>query len=70
MPGLDGYDVIRFVRHSEDIAATKILVVSALNDQELKRAVEYGADAYLQKPYANSELLAAIEMLLDHKGAG
>lgn len=69
MPGLDGYDVIRFVRHSERISSTRILVVSALSDQALIKAVECGADAYLQKPYMNSELLAAVEMLIDNSNS-
>lgn len=64
MPGLDGFDVIRFVRHSAIISSTRILVVSALNEQELSKALECGADAYLQKPFANSELLASVEMLM------
>lgn len=64
MPGLDGFDVIRFVRHSAIISSTRILVVSALNEQELRKALECGADAYLQKPFANSELLASVEMLM------
>jgi len=66
MPGLDGFDVIRFVRHSAIISSTRILVVSALNEQELSKALECGADAYLQKPFANSELLASVEMLMGY----
>ncbi|MCP4598398.1 response regulator [Neptuniibacter sp.] len=64
MPGLDGYDVIRFVRQAPGISDTKILVISALDERDLERAIECGADAVLQKPFANSELLAAIETIL------
>lgn len=32
MPGLDGYDVIKFVRENQAISQTRILVISALGD--------------------------------------
>jgi len=65
MPGMDGFDVIKFVRHSPEIAATKILVISALDEKQLQKAVDMGADAYLRKPFVNSELLAEIEKLIE-----
>lgn len=64
MPGIDGYEVIKFVRSSEGINDTRILVISALGDDRLQEALASGADACLQKPFANSELLAIIEKLL------
>lgn len=64
MPGLDGYDVIRFVRNSPDICDTKILVVSALEDASLQKAISYGADAYLRKPFENAELSHVVESLM------
>ena len=64
MPGLDGYDVIKFVRENQAISQTRILVISALGDEKLQEALACGADACLQKPFANSELLAIIEKLL------
>lgn len=64
MPGLDGFEVIRFVRETEDISATKILVISALEEEQLKRSVACGADRYLQKPFSNAALLAAVANLL------
>jgi CheY-like chemotaxis protein len=64
MPGIDGYEVIKFVRSSEGISDTRILVISALDEDRLEEALACGADACLQKPFANSELLAVIEKLL------
>lgn len=64
MPGIDGYEVIKFVRSSEGISDTRILVISALDEDRLEEALSCGADACLQKPFANSELLAVIEKLL------
>jgi len=65
MPGIDGFDVIQFVKSSEELSATKILVISALDEDHLQRAISLGADAYLQKPFVNSELLAEIEKLIE-----
>lgn len=65
MPGIDGFDVIQFVKSSEELSATKILVISALDENHLQRAISLGADAYLQKPFVNSELLAEIEKLIE-----
>lgn len=65
MPGIDGYEVIKFVRETPGICHTRILVISALEDDKLQEALEVGADACLQKPFANSELLASIEKMLE-----
>lgn len=63
MPGLDGYDVIKFIRKTSEINDTKILVISALDQSKLEEAINCGADSYLQKPFANSELLRIVEQL-------
>lgn len=64
MPGLDGYDVIRFVRQAGEISDTKILVISALDEDCLQRALECGANAVLQKPFANEELIETVSAML------
>lgn len=64
MPGLDGYRVIDMVRESEDVADVKILVISALDEASLQRALDQGADAALQKPFDNEQLLAAVKDLV------
>lgn len=56
MPGLDGFDVIRFIRHHESYRHIRILVISGLDDIQLQRARESGADACLPKPFDNQEL--------------
>ncbi|MFT5708068.1 MAG: two-component system response regulator VicR [Oceanospirillaceae bacterium] len=64
MPGLDGYDVLAYVRGTEEISNTKILVISALDEVSLNKALEYGANAVIQKPFDHSQLLATIKQLL------
>ncbi len=50
MPGLDGFDVLKFVRNTEQLKAQKIIVISALPKKELDKALAMGADAVLEKP--------------------
>ena len=64
MPGMDGYSVIQFVREQPKYKNLKILVISALDDISLDRAIELGANAVLSKPFTNSELIETIEKFM------
>jgi len=64
MPGLDGFDVLRFIRHQPRYKSLKILVVSALPDNQLQRALDLGADGVLSKPFDNNTLQQRIAALL------
>ncbi|NRP96230.1 Sporulation initiation phosphotransferase F [Marinobacterium sp. xm-g-59] len=64
MPGLSGYDVLSFVRETPEIASTKILVISALGSEALQKAIDLGADAILNKPFDNHELVEVINKLV------
>jgi two-component system response regulator MprA len=63
MPGLDGIGVLRRLRASED--KTLVLMLTARDAVEDRVAgLEGGADDYLAKPFAPSELIARIHALL------
>lgn len=64
MPGLDGFDVLRFIRHQPQYRNLKVLVVSALPDNQLQRAIDLGANDALPKPFDNNELQRRIAILL------
>ncbi|WP_028469455.1 response regulator [Neptunomonas japonica] len=64
MPGQDGFDVLAYVRATQEVASTRILVISALDETSLNKALAYGADAVLQKPFENAQLLTMIQQLL------
>jgi len=63
LPSLDGLTVIETLRKSG--VHTPVLIVSALGEvDERVRGLRAGGDDYLVKPYAFSELLARLEVLV------
>ncbi len=66
LPKKDGISIIKELRDSEN--KTPILILSALGDvNEKVEGLKAGADDYLPKPYAFTELLARIEALIRRK---
>ncbi|MGL2758593.1 acid response regulator transcription factor ArsR, partial [Helicobacter pylori] len=62
LPNLDGLEVCRRISKQKHIP---IIISSARSDVEDKiKALDYGADDYLPKPYDPKELLARIQSLL------
>ncbi|MDR1951482.1 MAG: response regulator transcription factor, partial [Bacteroidales bacterium] len=62
LPDIDGFELLQYTRFKEN--HTPILVLSALNDTDDKvKALEYGADDYLSKPFHFKELIARIHAL-------
>jgi len=66
MPGMDGYEVLRFMREHIEYNNVKVLVVSAETEAGLQKALEFGADDVLAKPFDNDQLLEKIESLIGH----
>lgn len=60
MPGMDGFEVLSRLRER---SRTRIIVISALPDSELKRAKALGADAVLTKPFDAEQLLSLVNEL-------
>ena len=65
MPAPDGIAVCRAIRSDPDLAAMKVVMLTARGQAEERDAgLAAGADAYLTKPFSPLELLALIEELL------
>lgn len=62
LPGIDGFAVLAALRQSK---STPVLMLTARSDvQDRVRGLQSGADDYLIKPFAFSELVARIQVLL------
>jgi len=63
LPDIDGFELLQYTRFKK--IQTPILVLSALGDPDDKvKALDYGADDYLAKPFHFKELIARINALI------
>jgi len=61
LPGLDGYDICRKLRTMSDMNDVRIIMVTAkAMPSERARGLDAGADAYITKPFDETDLLEAI----------
>lgn len=60
MPGMDGIEVLQFLRRTPPPVPLKVVVVSADSEERLQQARALGAHAVLAKPFSNEALLAAL----------
>jgi len=61
LPGGDGFTIMQRLRSNYELMLIPIIVVSARDPMQNKeRAIEAGAEAFLQKPVEHSDLRAAI----------
>ena len=62
MPGIGGLEVLREIRSAAPNAATPVLVISVVSDQEtIERCLAAGASAYHVKPVRRAEIVASIQ---------
>lgn len=68
MPVKDGYQVCQELRADEATAFLPIVMLTSAGAEERVRALEAGADDFLNKPFDRAELLARVRSLLRIKG--
>ena len=68
MPGMDGFELVAAIRADATLAATPVLLLTALGDRaSTRRGMTAGADDYLGKPFAPQELVQALAGVLEKK---
>jgi DNA-binding response OmpR family regulator len=66
MPRRTGYEVLEELRGDESLRDIKVILLSArVQEGDVARGLDAGADAYLAKPFKAQELVAKIEELLE-----
>jgi len=64
MPGMDGYEVCRRIREEPATAFLPVIMITASGGEEKIRAIEAGADDFVNKPFDQAELLARVRSLV------
>jgi putative two-component system response regulator len=68
MPGMNGFDVTRWVRQDDTHRLLPIILLTALRDiDDRVRGIEAGCDDFISKPIDKTELLARVKSLLKVK---
>jgi excisionase family DNA binding protein len=63
MPGLNGFELLKYLRAENQFNDLKILVISALTQDRLDEALVLGANAVLAKPFKNEDLVNLVNEL-------
>jgi DNA-binding response OmpR family regulator len=65
MPKRTGYEVLAELRGDEALRGMKVILLSArVQEGDVARGMDAGADAYLAKPFKAHDLVSAVEELL------
>ena len=67
LPGIDGYEVCEIIRLNPNYRDVKIIFLTAKSSEvEFAKGMALGADAYITKPFSNTELIAKVKELLEN----
>ena len=67
LPRIDGYEVCEIVRLNPEYRNIKIIFLTAKGREvEIAQGLALGANAYIVKPFSNTELVAKVQELLDN----
>jgi DNA-binding response OmpR family regulator len=65
MPKRTGYEVLAELRGDETLREMKVILLSArVQEGDVARGMDAGADAYLAKPFKAQDLVAKVQALL------
>jgi class 3 adenylate cyclase/CheY-like chemotaxis protein len=68
MPGMTGPEFIQTLHQHEEFASTPTILLTAKSDEQSRAlATRVGANAYINKPFDDLELIATVDNLLDLK---
>lgn len=66
LPGQSGFEILRKLREEHDTIALPVLMLTAKGqNMDRETAARYGATRFMTKPFANTEVVAAVRELGD-----
>ena len=67
LPRIDGYEVCEIVRLNPEYRDIKIIFLTAKGREvEIAKGLALGANAYITKPFSNTQLIAKVQELLEN----
>jgi DNA-binding response OmpR family regulator len=68
MPKLTGYEVVKAMRSEEETSRIPVILLTArVQEADVSRGFEAGADDYIRKPFSPQELRARVEAILGRR---
>jgi DNA-binding response OmpR family regulator len=68
MPVMDGFDVLRTIKSSDDTSNIPVIMLTAREmEEDVLKGFDLGAVDYMTKPFSPSELSARVRVNLDGK---
>ena len=65
LPGMNGLDVCRKMKHSADLKNVPVIIISAKNEElDVVLGLELGADDYVAKPFSPKVLFSRIKAVM------
>ena len=70
LPDMDGFEILRRIRSSVGLKDLPVLMLTAKGQREDRsNAIEFGANKFITKPFANDEVVEAILTLAKINGS-
>jgi DNA-binding response OmpR family regulator len=69
IPGMNGFELCRQIKEDPDLQTVIVVMISAVyySDEDAKKGMAMGADAYFTKPYENEALQSKIKELIEKR---
>ena len=65
LPDLDGYEIYHMIRQRPEWSSIRIIFLTAKNrEADMAKGLAMGADAYITKPFSNTQLIEKIRELI------
>lgn len=70
MPVMDGFELLQNIRRDEMLCHLPVIMLTVENSLETRiKGLEYGADAYIEKPFSTTHLLATVSNIINRREA-